>query len=161
MLGARKELIITNTLILQTEGTSQNQQSWCRETDLLACHASPSLLPFFLHFIFSELSITTRSRLQLLKCWLQNEARWKVSHCSHYRSWAHSLFFQLLEPWQPDRCHTNRGPVGTKGHIATTQAAGEGKIKEFNFYQISKVFILCLSSEFPKTTSVERKQFLF
>lgn len=41
---------------------------------------------FFLHFMFSELPITTRSRLQRSKCWPQNEICWKMSHRPHYRN---------------------------------------------------------------------------
>ena len=112
---------------------------WGRSPSL-SCFSQPAA--FFLHFIFSQLSITTRSRLQLLKRWPQKEACWKVSHRSHYRSWAHSLLFQLLEFWQPDRSHTNWGPIGTKGHIATTHAAGEGKIKSSIFIRFPK-FLYC------------------
>lgn len=41
-------------------------------------------------------------------------------------------------------------PAGTEGRAATTQVVSEGKTELFNFYQISKVFIMCLPSEFPK-----------
>lgn len=68
-------------------------------------HSSPSLTLFlqlpsiWLHFIFSELSITLRNRLEQSKYWPQSEPCWKMSHCPHNKSWAHPFLLPALGTW--------------------------------------------------------------